>query len=140
MVRPGRSQLNGCIEIDETYVGGTQKGGKRGRGAEKKDIVVIAIEVYKPKGFGRVRMRRIPDVSSESLVSFVNEVVEKNSIVVTDGWRGYEKLGMNGYTHNIKYLNDKVHLLVTILIIIWMNIPSASIGVNQSREGFFFID
>ena len=106
MVRPGRNQLNGCIEVDETYVGGTEKGGKRGRGAEKKEIVVIAIEVYKPKGFGRVRMRRIPDASSESLVPFVNDVVEKDSIVVTDGWRGYDRLSKNGYKHNIKYLND----------------------------------
>jgi len=106
MVRPGRNQLHGCIEVDETYVGGTEKGSKRGRGADKKEIVVIAIEVHKPKGFGRVRMRRIPDASGDSLVPFVNDVVEKGSIVVTDGWRGYNKLSENGYTHDVKYLND----------------------------------
>ena len=41
MVRPGRDQLTGVIEIDETYVGGI--GAKiRGRGAKRKTIVAIA--------------------------------------------------------------------------------------------------
>lgn len=113
MVRPGRSKLRGCIEVDETYVGGTEKGGKRGRGADKKEIVVIAIEVFKPKGFGRVRMRRIPDVSGDSLLAFVCDVVEKGSMVETDGWHGYSRLNTNGYTHNIKNLKksgDPAHV------------------------------
>src|SRR5208283_4966867 len=40
MVRPGRDNLTGEIEVDETYVGGAQEG-KRGRGAEKKAIVAV---------------------------------------------------------------------------------------------------
>ncbi len=72
MVRPGRDRLCGRIEVDETYMGGHDVGGKRGRGSEKKEIVVIAVEVHSPKGFGRVRMRRIPDVSGQALcLSFV---------------------------------------------------------------------
>ena len=43
MVRPQREKLSGAIEVDETYVGG-EKPGKRGRGTEGKDIVVIAAE------------------------------------------------------------------------------------------------
>ena len=35
MVRPNRTKLVGEVEVDETYVGGPSKGGKRGRGAEK---------------------------------------------------------------------------------------------------------
>jgi hypothetical protein len=76
MVRPGRERLSGRVEVDETYVGGTQVGGKRGRGAEKKEVVVIAVEIHSPKGFGRVRMRRVPDVSGESLVPFVCDWVQ----------------------------------------------------------------
>jgi hypothetical protein len=33
--------------------------------------VVIAIEVLSPKGFGRVRMERVDDVSGASVVPFV---------------------------------------------------------------------
>ena len=43
MVGPGRDLLSGHLEVDETYVGGTAKG-RRGRGADKKHIVVIAAE------------------------------------------------------------------------------------------------
>lgn len=70
MVRPGRSLLNGIVEVDETLIGGEEHGGKRGRGAGRKSVVVIAIEVHEPKGFGRVRMRRITDASGESLIPF----------------------------------------------------------------------
>ncbi len=54
MVRPGRGLFQGNIEVDETYVGGKKKEGQRGRGAEGKEIVVIALEIHAPKGCGRV--------------------------------------------------------------------------------------
>lgn len=47
--------------------------GVRGRKTEKKAIVVIAVEVDEPRGFGRIRLRRVPGVSGESLVPFVCE-------------------------------------------------------------------
>lgn len=106
MVRPGRDQLCGRIEVDETYVGGSDLGGKRGRGSERKKIVVIAVEVHSPKGFGRVRMRRIPDVSGDSLVPFVCNVVEKGSEILTDGWSGYNKLSKCGYRHERVVFSD----------------------------------
>ncbi len=99
MVRPGRNLLNGIIEVDETYVGGTKKGGKRGRGAERKEIVIIALEIHDPKGYGRVRMKRIPDVSADSLIPFIRETIEPGSVVQTDGWSGYYDLAKHGYIH-----------------------------------------
>ena len=66
MVRPGRERFHGSVEVDETYVGGAATGGKRGRGAEHKEVIVIAVEVLRPKGFGRIRLRLVPDVSGAS--------------------------------------------------------------------------
>lgn len=106
MVRPGRDRLCGRIEVDETYVGGSNVGGKRGRGSEGKEIVVIAVEVHSPKGFGRVRMRQIPDVSGSSLMPFVCDVAEKGSEIMTDGWRGYNQLTKCGYGHDRVVLSD----------------------------------
>jgi transposase-like protein len=99
MVRPDRDKLCGHVEVDETYVGGSETGGKRGRGSERKDIVVIALEIHFPKGFGRVRLRRVPDASGSSLVPFVCDVVERGSKVLTDGWSGYNQLPSCGYSH-----------------------------------------
>jgi transposase-like protein len=106
MVRPSRDRLSGRVEVDETYVGGSETGGKRGRGCERKEIVVIAVELLSPKGFGRVRMRRIPDVSGDSLMPFVCDVVEKGSEIQTDGWGGYNQTSNCGYKHNRIVLSD----------------------------------
>lgn len=115
MVRPGRDKLHGIVEVDETLIGGKDKGGKRGRGAERKSIVVIALEIHEPIGYGRVRMKRIPDFSSESLVPFVREVVQHGSEVRTDSWRGYNELDDQGYNHariNVAASGDAAHVLM----------------------------
>ena len=106
MVRPGRDRLWGRIEVDETYVGGSKTGGKRGRGCERKEIVLIAVEVHSPKGFGRVRMRRVPDLSGASLVPFVCDVAEAGSEILTDGWGGYNRVSNCGYKHDRVVLSD----------------------------------
>lgn len=114
MVRPGREFLHGCVEIDESYVGGVESGVK-GRQTEDKAIVVIAVEVLSPKGFGRVRLRQIPDVSGPSLLSFVREVVAPGAELVTDSWRGYNGLSTAGFIHqkhNISASGDPAHVLL----------------------------
>ena len=74
MVRPGRDRLTCEIEVDETYVGGTEEG-KRGREVEKKSIVVVAAE-KNGRAIGRIRLKRVKDVSAESLLDFIREAVE----------------------------------------------------------------
>lgn len=105
MVSKERKQLSGDIGIDETFIGGVKQGGKRGRGATKSNVI-IALEIKKPKGFGRVRMRYVPDASGESILPFVCDVVALNSVIFTDGWRGYSGLSDIGYTHRITRLSD----------------------------------
>ncbi len=97
MVDAERKKLSGNVEVDETFIGGVRQGGKRGRGSAKS-IVVVAIEIIDPKGFGRVRMRHIPDASGESVIPFVCDVVVPNSVVHTDGWSGYNGLSEHGFT------------------------------------------
>ena len=86
MVRPGRDHLTGTVEVDETFIGGI-KSGKRGRGAEGKTLVAVAVEILSPKGFGRCRLRVIPNAQSLSLKSFLLDCVEPGSRIVTDGLR-----------------------------------------------------
>lgn len=99
MVRPGRDKLSGLVEVDETYIGGT-KPGKRGRGAAGKTLVLVAVE-DKGKSFGRIRLHRIADASENSLIPAVQESIEPNSAVRTDGWKGYKNLSSKGYQHSI---------------------------------------
>jgi len=112
MVDKERTQLSGEVEVDETLVGGVQQGGKRGRGSSKS-VVVIAVEIKRPKGFGRIRMRHIPDASGSSLVPFVCDVVVPGSVVSTDGWSGYNGLSDHGYLWKLTVLSsssDPIHV------------------------------
>jgi transposase-like protein len=101
MVCPGREKLSGTVEVNETYVGGS-KPGKRGRGTEGKILVMIAVEDKDELGFGRIRLGRVEDASSDSLINFVKDNVEKGSIVRTDGWRSYNSLRKEGYEHVVQ--------------------------------------
>ena len=97
MVLSGRSKLKGIIEVDEMFVGG-KKSGKRGRGAEGKSLIAVAVEV-KGRKTGRVRLAKIPDASSNSLNTFIESNIEKPSTIITDDWPSYNELEKMGYTH-----------------------------------------
>jgi transposase-like protein len=123
MVRPGRERLAGRVEVDETFVGALEDGA-RGRGAVKKALIVVAAEEV-GRGIGRIRLRRVPDGSADSLQGFIDDVVEPRSRVHTDGWVGYDRLKAHGYRHRITFLSDhpepatellpRVHLVVSLL-------------------------
>lgn len=99
MVRPGRDRLVGPVQVDETYIGGPRPG-KRGRGAEGKTLVVIAVE-DKGKHPGRIRLHKVKDASGKSLVPAIKESIETDSEIHTDGWDGYSQLSSAGYKHRI---------------------------------------
>jgi len=123
MVRPGRDRLQGCVEVDEAFVGGEEQGA-HGRQTETKAMIAVAVE-EDGRGIGRIRLRRIPDASAASLTPFVEGAVEPGSVVHTDGWLGYSPLKGSGYRHKITYLKGnsktaselmpRVHLAVSLL-------------------------
>jgi transposase-like protein len=114
MVRPGRDRLSGLVEVDEAYVGGTEEGAT-GRETETKALVAIAVEIKQPKGFGRVRMQRVPDVTAESLIPFVTGAVEPGATVHTDGWQAYWTVPDHGYEHKrtvMRKQTDPAHVVM----------------------------
>jgi transposase-like protein len=113
MVRPGRDRLSGAVEVDESYVGGAEKG-KWGREVESKVIIAIAAE-EDGKGIGRIRLRRIADVSAESLLPFVREAVVPGTLVHTDGWKGYAGVKEAGFKHRVSIISaspDPAHVVM----------------------------
>jgi transposase-like protein len=99
MVRPGRDRLSGVVEVDEIYVGGVRHG-KRGRGAEGKSLVLVAVE-DKGDAMGRIRLRQVANASAEALTPAVREAVQPGNVVRTDDWGGYNDLPSNGYKRQI---------------------------------------
>ena len=116
MVRPGRDNLSGVVEVDETYIGG-KKPGKRGRGAEGKMIVLVAVEDKGDEGIGRIRLLHVPDASAQSLHPFIKNVVQKGSMIRTDDWLGYEGIEKLEYRRSIVSSEDTklAHLVISLL-------------------------
>lgn len=88
------AQLVGHVEIDETYVGGAKKGGKRGRGADGKTIVVGIKERS-----GNIKLSVVDSVKRSSLQPIIEATVQKGSTVSTDELRSYSNLNSLGYNH-----------------------------------------
>lgn len=114
MVNPERDKLHGIVEVDETYVGGRDEGNIRAPHEDsKKAIVVVAIEMLEPKGFGRVRLQRVSSATQEQVLPFVCNVVESDSVIQTDGSPIYKPLLKHGFTqHQIVHLGsaDPAHV------------------------------
>ena len=95
-------------------VGGV-KPGKRGRGALGKTYVAVAVEQFRPRGFGRCRLAVIPNAQGTSLRQFLLDNVEPGSTVLTDAHSGYSAATMAGYTHvpyNIAGSGVKAHIVL----------------------------
>ena len=97
LVRPGRERLAGRVEIDETFIGGEEPGLRGGRQKGKKTLVGVAVEVHEPKGLERCRMAILPDASVASLHPFIAGHIQPGSLLVTDGWPGYNRIEDLGY-------------------------------------------
>jgi transposase-like protein len=85
---PLASTLKGTIEADETYIGGKSHGGKRGRGAPKKTVVLALVERK-----GRVRAKPIDTISADELKGAIRENVDKESRIMTDELPSYRGIG-----------------------------------------------
>jgi transposase-like protein len=116
MVRPNRERLTGVVEVDETYLGG-KKPGKRGRGAEGKALIAIAVEDKGEEGIGRIRLQQIEDTSGKSLEGFITGVIGPGATVKTDDWNGYNGVRQLGYSHIIEPPNDLklAHLVISLM-------------------------
>ena len=88
------AMLSGHIEADEAYVGGRSHGGKRGRGAPGKTIVMGLIERE-----GRTVAKVIPNVKKATLREVVLDNVEPGSVISTDELMSYGLLTGDGYQH-----------------------------------------
>lgn len=106
MVRTGRDLLKGTVDVDETYLElqrGTEARPKArsSKAQDRKNLVAVAvaIKVLEPKGFGRVRLRRIQAPTIDLLLPFVHKHIAPSSSVRTDDSPIYAPLQKQGFDH-----------------------------------------
>lgn len=101
----GDTQLAGKVEVDETWVGGKQRqtDSRRHLGHVKKTYRPTVVGMVE-RG-GRVRARVVSDRGSITLSRTVREHVLPSSMLYTDEWRAYERVGRSYLAHKrIKHL------------------------------------
>lgn len=98
MTKTSTDLLSGLVEVDEVFLGGI-KPGKRGRGAEGKVLVLVAVEDKGKKGIGRIRMTVISDATEKTLLSGIQKMIAKDSTIRTDQHRSYPLITKHGYKH-----------------------------------------
>lgn len=84
-------RLESLIEFDDTYVGG-KRAGKRGRGAEGKKPVLVAVEA-REKGAGFVAMQAVDTVSEATVRPFLSFHLKPGQNVRTDALPALNAVG-----------------------------------------------
>jgi transposase-like protein len=100
MINHAREPLWGEVELDETWVGGTQAGlrGSRQLKGRKAALVLAAVE-RRGRGTGRVRMEVIPDFTAATIREFAARNMRPGATIYTDGLKSFVGLAEAGYKH-----------------------------------------
>jgi len=122
--RNKRYKLGGLIELDEAYLGQKKHSGKRGRGSENKATVLAAIEVPNNKNPRFAFLKKVEDISSNTVLDEISQNVKEHQIIKTDGYSSYKQISSSGYYHYPKVMNNVedikkhmpwVHILISNL-------------------------
>lgn len=106
MLNEDSDPFSGEVEVDESYFGGRNKGGKRGRGSENK-TPVVGIAQRK----GKVKVVTVPDTKSMTIMPIIEQSVEMGTQVYTDEYPIYNRLTRMGYTHGKVLHSRKVYVM-----------------------------
>ena len=86
---------DGEFELDESYFGAKRVRGKRGRGAAGKTPVFGLL-----KRDGKVYVEIVKNCTREQLLPIIQGKILEGLTINTDGWKAYDGLVLNGYTHH----------------------------------------
>jgi hypothetical protein len=109
--------LEGIIEFDDTYFGGTKPGGKRGRGTLKTKVLVAVSKDKegKPK---YLRMQVVPNLRGKTIGAFAKAVIAETSTIETDALHSYRKPLSEKYNHNWEIFDVDKEMLVWLHTIV----------------------
>ena len=97
-----QSPFQGEVEVDESFFGARRIKGKRGRGAYGKTIVFGVFQRN-----GHVYTEIVPNCSKATLQAVIRGKVALQSIIYSDGWRGYNGLVDVGYGKHLRIDHGK---------------------------------
>ena len=101
-----KEQFVGVVEVDESFFGPARVRGrpgprKRGRGTNKQPVFGI----YERNG--RVYTELISDCSARTLQKIIRGRISSESVIHSDGWRGYDGLVDVGFDKHLRINKSK---------------------------------
>ena len=90
------SPFSGQVEVDESLFGAREVKGKRRRNAYGK-VLVFGLYKRNRKGYTEV----VPNASKKTLQAIIMGKVALESVIHSDGWRGYNGLVDLGYAKHL---------------------------------------
>ena len=90
------------VEVDESYFGARRIKGKRGRGAYGKTIVFGIFQRNR-----QVYTELVTDCRKPTLQAIIRGKVALDSVIYSDGWRGYNGLVDVGYGKHLRVAHGK---------------------------------
>ena len=125
------SPLKGEVEIDESYFGVKRVKGKRGRGASGKTIV---FGIFNRNG--KVYTEIIPDTHRKTLQDIIRGRVDMETIIHSDGWRGYNGLVDLGYKKHFRVHHGKNKFVIGKPILTVLR----AFGVSQKPDSLSSVE
>lgn len=100
-IKSNQAKEGGEFELDESYFGAKRIKGKRVRGAAGKTPVFGLL-----KRDGNVYVEIVKNCTREQLLPIIQGKILEGSTINTDGWKAYDSLVLNGYTHHRVYHSE----------------------------------
>ena len=101
-----KEKVDGEVEVDESYHGAKRKRGfhgklKRGRGTNKQPVFGIF------ERDGEVFTEVVPDCKKKTLQALILGRIVRETVIYSDGWRGYNGLVDVGYDRHYRVNHGK---------------------------------
>jgi hypothetical protein len=135
MEREQTKPLCGRVEMDDAYIGGKRKGGKRGRGSSGKTPFIAAVvttEAGKPQ---RIKLNKVSCFGKKALLKVLPTILKGKCHVITDGLSCFNAISSCNFEHSpIKTSNNKIVQDSTFKWVntILGNIKSSIIGIYKA--------
>ncbi len=102
-----KDTLCGRIEIDDAYLGGKNKGGKRGRGASKKIPFFAAIQTSEDRRPLKMKLTVVKGFTKAEAIKWQKGFLRDTCLLVTDGLACFRSMVQENHIHLRRKVYEK---------------------------------